>query len=228
MLPLLNTLLGYQIQHAPVSFRLRLLRWYTWNCLLNSPTSLNSAFGCSLMLMFYTLTSAWYPCCIPYPPCGVATCSFYWDKLSGTFSKFPHVLHKGHHTILSCNGVSACLMEPFTWCATWAGHTLCTSLYTIPTLVCFRTKVVKPDRRLWCRNSHHIVVSPFRPFWWASSVVPDDCYVNTLFQFVNTYLLCVIQGFEPWTSVLRERCSTTELYHTHFLVTITGLIAPVK
>lgn len=73
VLPLLNTLLGYQIQHVLVSVRLRLLRWYTRNCLLNSPTSLNSAFGCSLMLMFYTLTSAWYPCCIPYPLCGVAT-----------------------------------------------------------------------------------------------------------------------------------------------------------
>lgn len=25
--------------------------------------------------------------------------------------------------------------------------------------------------------------------WWASSVVPDDYYVNTLFQFVNTFFV---------------------------------------
>ena len=62
VLPLLNTLLRYQIQHAPVSFRLRLLGLYMRFCLLNSPTSLNSVLGCGLVLMFYTLTSAWYPC----------------------------------------------------------------------------------------------------------------------------------------------------------------------
>lgn len=95
VLPLLDTLLKYQIQHAPVSVRLRLLRWYMRFCLLNSPTSLNSVLGCSLVLMFYTLTSAWYPCCTPNPLCGWKLPAFQQGSLSGTFSKFPRGSSQG-------------------------------------------------------------------------------------------------------------------------------------
>lgn len=45
-LPLLDNLLGYQIQHDPVSVRLQLLGWYIRNHLFNGPDSLNNALGC--------------------------------------------------------------------------------------------------------------------------------------------------------------------------------------